>query len=134
MKKLLWDISFRIGIEHIDKQHKHLFQISNELMDSQSQQKDEQKVVAALKNLKEYISTHFTDEEATMRSYNYPLLNEHIQKHKDIVISIQETIKKSGSAPILKKNLEELLLSWVSNHILKEDIRFSEWAKANKLL
>lgn len=134
MRRLIWDVSFRIGIDQIDKQHKHLFTISNELMETHSQMKDEQKVVTALKNLKEYISTHFTDEEATMRKYNYPLLNEHISKHKEIVLSIQDTIKKSATAPVLKKNLEELLLAWVSNHILIEDIRFAEWAKTNKLL
>ncbi len=134
MRKLIWDVSFRIGIEQIDKQHKHLFDISNELMETQSLTKDEQKVVNALKNLKEYITTHFNDEESAMRKYNYPLLNDHISKHREIVLSIQETIKKSATAPVLKKNLEELLLAWVSNHILKEDIRFSEWSRANKLL
>ena len=69
-----------------------------------------------------------------MSKYNYPLVEEHKKIHNDIVTEIKNTIKKFHDVKELKTNLENLLSAWIRDHILLEDMRFSEWAKVNKII
>lgn len=134
MRKWLWDLSFRLGFEEIDKQHKQLFIIANELMSNDNSFSTFDRVKNTLQKLKEYVDTHFKDEEMMMSKYNYPLVEEHKKIHSDIVTEIKNTIKKFHDVKELKTNLENLLSAWIRDHILLEDMRFSEWAKVNKII
>jgi len=134
MKKWIWDLSFRTGFEKIDLQHKQLFSIANELLSSEDSKDIVAKVKSTLQKLKEYVETHFKDEEALMFKYNYPFSEDHQKIHNGIIAEIRVTIKKSLSPIELKNNLDTLLSSWIRNHILLEDLHFSEWAKAQKII
>jgi len=134
MKKWIWDLSFRTGFEKIDSQHKQLFAIANDLLNSQDPRDDITKSNETLKKLKYYVETHFKDEEELMNKYKFPFSEEHKKIHKDIVNEIKSTIKKSQSSKELKSNLDALLSSWIRNHILLEDLRFTEWAKVQKIV
>jgi hemerythrin len=134
MKKWLWDLSFRIGFEKIDSQHKQLFSIANELLSDDNADNTQAKVKKTLQELKEYIEIHFRDEEHIMNKYNYPLLEKHRNIHNNIISDIKKTIKISHDVLELKNNLDTLLSAWIRDHILVEDLRFSEWLKINRLL
>lgn len=134
MKKWLWDLSFRIGFENIDLQHKHLFSIANELLAGDETDNTAAKVKTTLQKLKEYIETHFADEEDVMRKFNYPLLQEHKNVHINIVDDVKKIINSSADDLRTKNQLDIYLSAWIKDHILIEDIRFSEWLKANKLM
>lgn len=134
MKKWIWDLSFRTGFEKIDNQHKQLFSIANELLGSEDSKDITAKAKITLQKLKEYIETHFKDEEELMVKYKYPFSGEHKKIHNGIVAEIRITIKKSLSPVELKKNLDILLSSWIRNHILIEDLHFADWAKVQKIV
>jgi len=134
MKKWVWDLSYRIGFEHIDKQHKQLFSIANELLVQDHPLGYEKQIKITLQKIKEYIETHFTDEEIIMNKHNYPRLAEHKQRHNDIVNEMKKTMIKSNNMKDLHSNLDELLSKWIKVHILIEDMHFSRWAKTNKII
>ncbi len=133
MKKWIWDLSFRIGFEDIDSQHKQLFSIANELLKEDDSENTQIKVNTTLQKLKEYIEIHFKNEEYIMGKYNYPLLETHRKIHNDIVLEIKKTIKISGDISELKENLDALLSAWIRDHILIEDLKFAGWIKNNHL-
>jgi hemerythrin len=50
MKKWIWDLSFRIGFEEIDSQHKQLFSIANELLSDDNADNTQAKVKKLFKS------------------------------------------------------------------------------------
>ena len=84
---ITWDSSYEVGIEIVDKQHRHLVDLTNELYNACIGERDEldQKFKDVMKELVEYVMVHFRDEEKIMEGIRYPKFKEHKQKHEDFV-------------------------------------------------
>ena len=65
---ITWDSSYEVGIEIVDKQHRHLVDLTNELYNACIGERDEldQKFKDVMKELVEYVMVHFRDEEKIM--------------------------------------------------------------------
>lgn len=66
-----WSEEYVIGIEKIDEQHKRLFEIANEaykLLKDQFLIDKYDRIVAIIKELKDYTKYHFQYEEEYMKS------------------------------------------------------------------
>ena len=66
-----WDESFRIGVEQIDRQHKKLFALRNQLFESCCTENSvhAEKFHSILSELFEYTRYHFEAEEELMQAY-----------------------------------------------------------------
>ena len=91
---ITWDSSYEVGIEIVDKQHRHLVDLTNELYNACIGERDEldQKFKDVMKELVEYVMVHFRDEEKIMEGIRYPKFKEHKQKHEDFVKTILTSI------------------------------------------
>ena len=76
-----WDDSLLLGIETIDKQHKSIFTLLNEIIKLSENDDTEQNVTNLLNELDILSECHFKTEEALMREANSPNLEEHINQH-----------------------------------------------------
>jgi len=112
-----WDASYDLGIEYVDKQHRRLVELINELYHACLGEKGEleEKFKHVMKELVEYVMIHFKDEEKIMEEINYPNIKDY----------------RNGKQ-FVPNTFVRFLRDWLFNHILISD---KEWAKfyfANK--
>ena len=82
MEKIVWDDKYKIGVEVVDKAHAKLFRITNKLFEiSQDASVNQAAYGEGIKYLEAYTMTHFSEEEAYMRSIRYSGYAEHKRLH-----------------------------------------------------
>ena len=71
MTIFIWNDSYKTGVELIDRQHKKLVDILNQLDESLAERSGHQVLLNLLNELVEYTKYHFKAEEELMRSLEY---------------------------------------------------------------
>lgn len=126
-----WDSAFELGIEIIDKQHRQLVTLLNELAHEYVYGGEPSEVERVLDTLIDYAAYHFATEEALWAeiSADDPWFKKHLQGHSGFVSKIRAMQSKLATATddknILLDELLFFLTSWLTHHILYEDKRFS---------
>ena len=133
--QLVWQDSFNIGVEAIDKEHQRLFKIINRLFEY-GEEKSRWACQEGVKYFKSHTMKHFEDEEAYMASIGYEGLETHRHIHKEF---------RENTLPVLEQELEEtdynpdsvnhflgVCAGWLIGHTLTEDQaitggRSSQW-------
>lgn len=121
-----WNAGYESGNEIIDRQHKHLFELTNRLLDGLMQGDDNQAASRILLyELVQHIETHFDTEEALLQDRKYPAAEQHVKIHQALRGTMQTILKKhqEGSLPI-DELFEVLAKEVVSRHLLEEDVKF----------
>ncbi|MGR9046446.1 MAG: hemerythrin domain-containing protein [Gammaproteobacteria bacterium] len=153
MSILTWNKQLVLGIEVIDKQHKHLVDLINRLAEAVALGQSDQSMTAVIGELLAYSVYHFSFEEKLMQKsgYNELLFAEHQAEHFSFIEKMQEVrcnwqlsvehqaehlafIEKMHQArddalkdPLtISKELLDFLVDWFSNHILHTDKRMAE--------
>ncbi len=130
MKFIEWDDGlFSTGHKIIDKQHKELVKIVNDLYDSfLDNQEDRLSIVFenSILRAKDYINYHFDTEEKIMKALNYSGTNAHIAEHRQFQIAISELFvklqnKDNLNIKFLAKKLLMFLKEWLLHHIVETD-------------
>jgi len=130
MQLFPWDEDYEIGITEIDRQHRHLVDIINELSDAMIAQKGHKTVPQILEKLVDYIQLHFTTEEEIMRRGNYPALDKHYQEHHEMTGEVLEFRKNySKNHEVSPSEVLGFLCDWLKNHILVSDKEFGRFLK-----
>lgn len=123
---LVWKEEYGVGLELIDDQHKHLFEIGNRAYDIL---KDKlcidkyDKMAEVLEDLREYTKYHFKTEEEYMLETGYEGYFAQKVAHKNFVDKL-DSYDLNSIEELTNKEIEEILsfiFEWVLGHILKED-------------
>ena len=130
MPKILWNKKLSVDIKEFDDDHKRLVDMLNELFDAITVGKADNVVPKILLDLIAYTKGHFKKEEKAFIKYGYPQYEEHKKIHDDFVKQLDDFKEKfrSGSIPI-GIPIFNMLLSWVSEHIMKVDKAYTEYLK-----
>ncbi|WP_069998037.1 bacteriohemerythrin [Cellulosilyticum sp. I15G10I2] len=123
---LVWKDEYAIGVDIIDAQHKHLFEIGNDayrlLRDDFCTDKYDG-VIRIIQDLSEYTKFHFKTEEEYMLSIKYNRYFSQKVEHDDFIQKIEEiNFDEIDEDP--KKYIEDILafvFEWVLEHILQKD-------------
>ena len=116
------------GIELIDKEHEHLFEIANEtynLLKNEFVTDKYDRIVALLEELKDYTKTHFAHEEEYMNSINYQYIWSEIHQHRTFEKKLDDIDLKKLDDSQQEYILEilDFLTKWLSGHIKGADRR-----------
>lgn len=115
------------GIEIIDSEHRHFFDIIHDVFHLLSQTDDVTMITKNLvKELKKYALTHFMHEEEYMASINDPELTIQRMEH---TIFMKRLDSIDLDSPIKKRDLEnilEYLVRWLYHHILSSDMMIGQ--------
>ena len=119
-----WGPAVSVGVGSMDKQHRHLVDLTNRLYRSLKNGQAQEKLGEVLEELIEYTKQHFHAEEALMRVHQYPGLEDQLGMHAELV----ETAGKlyadyRGGMPIGVKAMN-FLREWLTNHITVEDKKY----------
>ena len=133
MTVAIWDDSYRTGNKIVDAQHQELFRMVNELHDAIVAGKGREVMSPTLVKLANYTVEHFQEEERLMHEVNYPGLEGHQGKHKDLTDKVIALIGKyqTGEA-VLAITLSRFLANWLTDHIKKEDIALIRYVQAHR--
>jgi hemerythrin len=127
MQQLEWKDEYSMGEEKIDKQHKGLFKLSNEIYHLVEEGVDDAEHFRELfMALNDYTVEHFIYEEMYMESKEYPELKEHIKQH----IKFSETLKELAVGINKEshiKDIGEFVTTWLVQHVLNEDMKYKEF-------
>lgn len=122
---------YYIGIEHVDEQHKRLFEIANEaynLLKNEFIPDKYDHVVRLIQELADYAEVHFADEEAYMEQMKYKRILSQKVEHAEFMEKI-----RSIDLSDLDENQEGVILDlltflndWLVHHILEKDKLIAE--------
>ena len=121
---LLWDESYKIGVQKIDRQHRKLFDLLERLRQSLKFGVDNPIVGATIKDLVEYTQIHFAAEEEIQKQIHFEGFRQHQKLHQDLLKELaQILLKLKNNEEFNALNLHDFLKHWILNHILTEDIK-----------
>ena len=122
---------FLTGIEMIDREHKRLFEIAENLYQLKCREYVTDKydhIREILTELRDYTMTHFEHEEAYMKSISYKRMISQLSQHD----ALRETIC-GWDLDAIDEDQDEaigdmlnLITDWLVNHILNEDKRIGK--------
>ena len=129
--KFDWKEELNTGIQEIDEQHKELFRIvrdMEQLLITRCIGVQVEQLYDIIRQLREYVSYHFYEEECYMRKYNYSRVEEHVKMHQHLyqqVLSID--LPKLGQMPYEQlKMIKEKIQDWIFEHMFREDMAMAQ--------
>lgn len=127
MAKYLWRDAFCVGDQEVDKQHRKLFELLDQLYSAVCVGEGTEQVGRVLEELLGYTRYHFYAEETLMQEVGYPGYASHKQEHEQLMAEVQRQLEafKRGDK-ILSIDLLEFMNDWLSQHILQSDLQISE--------
>jgi hemerythrin len=133
---MIWKEEYKIGVPLIDEQHEELFSRVTVFVETiRSDREWEEKVSKVndtLEFMKDYVITHFQDEEAYQKEIGYPEAEQHKKIHQDMESYI-EMIKGqneiNGCKEIVMQQFAGRIVTWLVNHVVGEDQKVAEFAK-----
>ena len=125
-----WWEDLATGNQMIDNQHKELFRRINLLLAACEEQQGKNEVGHLLQFLKQYVKTHFHDEENLQLHAKYPLYKEHREEHDGFIrelIKIEDQFSQEGATLLVIVGAGKMALQWVQNHIYQSDKKMAEF-------
>jgi len=125
VKRIVWDESFSVGVEVLDKQHKQIVGIINRLIDEPKEGFNLDEVAKILDELTKFAHYHFKIEEQLLAEHGYPDLQTQQDEHKEFRIELanlcMDSMKNHTIIPI---NVLLYLKEWWTDHILVKDMKY----------
>jgi hemerythrin-like metal-binding domain len=128
MQKIEWNDSYLLGIPEIDKQHKKLLSVANDLFDAVSDPDGTYtlKMAKILKSLTDYTVYHFGEEEKLMARYGWQSVLLHKKEHDSFIAEVNAQIRGlNGADRADALSFYGFVAGWVMTHIAEKD---REWA------
>lgn len=134
MSIVQWKDSYAIGVKKFDDHHIHLVEIINRL-DEALRSSDQQAMVGdILRELSSYTVEHFRSEEEYMKSIHFDGFQHHHQEHEKLTRKLHDHM---DALDLLGETIERghltFLSEWLLKHIVDEDAKYAEFAKARGL-
>jgi hemerythrin-like metal-binding protein len=122
METIQWSESISVNNYEIDKQHKYLIQLTNNLILNSNAKVNSAIIGESLQNLLKYTKDHFKAEEELLYKHNYPKLEEHKKEHKKFLLQIICFIKDvlHGKSTVTEEMIN-FLVDWLLNHTSVHD-------------
>ena len=123
---MTWNESYSVKVRPLDEQHKHLFELVNQLHDAMKGGQARNLLSEVLERLIRYARTHFYEEEEAMAEVNYPDFLAHVAEHRNFTQKV-ETFSRHFKAGTVGLSVEvmDFLQQWLVDHIMKMDQRYA---------
>ncbi len=132
--KLIWADELSIENPAIDKEHKKLIEIYNDLVDFVRRKGNRKEFAEILSKMTDYSLEHFRKEEKYMEKFGYPKLSEHQRFHRNYIYLVtMYNNQLSEHNPPDPKEIINFLGRWWLNHIRRSDKEYESYKKENHL-
>lgn len=121
---MMWKESYRLGVEQIDRQHRELFDMTEELVNAVKQGAAAADYEKAVAFLQDYVIEHFREEEAYFASLHAKDLAAHRAEHQAFTKTVENygrRLKESGFDEKTRKDLAGTVTAWLIYHVVDTD-------------
>ena len=129
VKGITWKESLSVGIASIDEQHKELIRRATKFLDGLNA-RSRQEVGVLFSYLRIYAVAHFGEEEAAMRTAEYPGYERHKAQHdrflSDLLGLTAEQEKRAGSG-VSPEDVGVWLGNWIFEHVSRTDAEMARY-------
>ncbi len=128
-----WDESFSVGIPEIDRQHRILVDMINDLSKQAANDRGLQLMKRILQGLVDYTAFHFSYEEAMLERQGYEALERHKAKHRKLIAQVLDfQARLENNEEHIVVDLLGFLNDWLAKHIKGADKKYGEVLAAKK--
>lgn len=129
MAKFIWTDQLNVGIEVIDQQHRRIVEYINQLDDARSNNSSREEIGFMINELVDYTISHFGFEESLQEEAGYPFLKSHQKVHELFTKRVADFQTRYNNGEDVTKGLNSLLVTWLFNHIKRDDNDYVETVK-----
>jgi len=126
---IVWDQKYSVDINTVDEQHKKLINIINQLHRAMKHGSSNEAIGSIFNELVSYTEFHFDEEQKMMEKADYPELPSHAQTHKGLVQQVVAYKKKYQDGGVISADLMDFLKSWLLDHIMIHDKKYTPYLK-----
>lgn len=124
MSAMIWTDDLSVGIEVIDAQHMRIVDYINHL--NQAHETGEKALLSkVLDELIDYTQSHFGFEESILEDAGYVFLKAHQRVHALFIRKVSQFQARHHAGEDIALELHAILVSWLINHIKREDSDYS---------
>jgi hemerythrin len=126
-----WRPEYSVGFEEIDRQHKLLVKLINDLQEAMYEGRGRDALAPILDDLVHYTETHFAFEEKMLQAGGFTKLVEHQAEHQKLTEQVCELRDQLRSRKIvLTTTVMRFLKNWLADHIMQHDQAYARELKA----
>ena len=119
-------LSVKVGM--IDRQHKKMVGMINELYDSVEAKKEKELLAELLIKLVHYTHYHFATEERYFKEYEYPEMMIHKAQHDQLRVQVAVLDERYYTGDkMITPEVMKLLNDWLFDHIIGSDRKFGKF-------
>jgi hemerythrin len=133
---MIWKDRYGLGVALIDEQHRELFRRVSDFVEvlrsSVAWEQRVEKVNETMNFMKDYVVTHFYDEEEYQKQIGYPEFTVHKKIHNDMVkyvADVANQYKQKGYDERLMQQFAGKLIAWLINHVAFEDQKIADFVR-----
>lgn len=126
MTVVCWTEAMSVNDPALDKDHKRLIQMINDL------DQEAPDFLELFNAVLDYADGHFDREEAHLEAIGFPGLEGHRTQHDSFADRVAELLRDYRDRPFQPGDsaLKDFLWTWLKGHILIEDQRYAAWTQA----
>lgn len=122
--KLVWRPAYETGYESIDRQHRRLFSLGNELINATLSNKAPGDIELLLDDLVEEVSNHFHTEECVLESTASPAGPVYKAAHETLLAQVKALRQRFQFGQLSVGELVGFIAhDVVAQHVIKEDLK-----------
>ncbi len=133
MSKFVWTEQLCIGIDVIDQQHRRIVEYINQLDEARTNGYSREEMGWLINELVDYTISHFGFEESLQQDAKYPFINAHKKVHELFTQRVADYQARFNKGEDVAKELNSLLVTWLFNHIKRDDADYVETVKGHLL-
>jgi hemerythrin len=122
MSPFKWSSNYSVYLAEIDREHRALYQLGDELHKALLAGKDRAHLQPIMANLLESVELHFRHEERLMRAMHYTPVEWHKRQHDTLRKRSKALARRVASGdPAAAGELLEFLSNWLRDHLTVAD-------------
>ncbi len=121
MGYMTWDKRLDTGITVIDKQHRRIVDLINELHSAHEGGNGREVIGNVIRDMIDYTITHFTFEEELQAKAGYQFPKAHKRVHEIFIRKVLQYEERFKAGEDVTTEVSEMLQKWLINHIKNDD-------------
>lgn len=127
-----WDDNLELGNVLIDTQHRMLVLLLRKLDIALKQKLPHKAIIGITLEIKKFTQFHFLSEENLMHELKYPDVENHENIHSGLLFHLDVIIAKVNRKQEFPDELLDMLLKWVTSHVVHEDMKIVSYIKESR--
>jgi len=127
-----WCNDLLLGVDEIDRQHKAIFDLLNQLSRVCHAEAGDVVIIGLLDFLEQQVRIHIETEERLMIEHSYPGIDEECRQHWEFAreaAEIRRRIKTEGPSRLLAALIAGQMAKWVVEHIRGHDRQLTDFVR-----